>query len=121
MKMFFPFFLFFILLLRINKAADVPVYASDSHDEDQLITVHNLANISPLTSTSGSPEFSHLLSFHPDETSSNDGRPRKSSFNSHSSSRKILHVSFGWVQFSDDRWMPSDDMEDTKLNREHIK
>ena len=121
MKRFFPFYLVFILLLRINKAADVPVHSSYSHDEDQLITVHNLANISPLTSASGSPEFSHLLSFHPDETSSNDGRPRKSSFNSHSSSRKILHVSFGWVQLSDDRWMPSDDMEDTKLNREHIK
>lgn len=31
------------------------------------------------------------------------------------------HVSFGWVQFSDDRMMPSEDMLDTSENREHIR
>lgn len=46
-------------------------------------------------------------------------RPRGSSFNSHTNSAP-KHVSFGWIQFSDDRWMPSEVMEDTEENRKHI-
>lgn len=48
-------------------------------------------------------------------------RPRGSSFNLHlDPNRKLLHVSFGWIQFSDERMMPTEDMPDTPENRHHI-
>ena len=49
-------------------------------------------------------------------------RPHGSSLKSHTTpAAPRKRVSFGWVQFSDDRVMPSEDMLDTPENREHIR
>ena len=117
-----------ILLLRISTASETADHSEIEHFSDgpfnQITIATTPETISPMTSVSSSPEVSGQLILERSRLFSSDSiesRPRKSSFNSHSTPRKALHVSFGWVQFSDDRWMPSDDMEDTKENREHIK
>lgn len=48
-------------------------------------------------------------------------RPRGPSIHLTPGKPASKHVSFGWVQFSDDRMMPSEDMLDTPENREHIR
>lgn len=132
--------LFLILLLRLEKAAASPNHLENEQlvaasQSDSPVALEN-TSISPLTSASASPDSyislsdyhaldHHLPNFHlppspEEEAGDEDGRPRKSSFHSHMAPKKALHVSFGWVQF-DDRWMPSEDMEDTAENREHIR
>lgn len=64
--------------------------------------------------TSSSPELTKFAHYSDDLY-----RPRGSSFNHHSNPVP-KHVSIGWIQFSDDRWMPSEQMEDTEENRRHI-
>lgn len=64
--------------------------------------------------TSSSPELTKFAHYSDDLY-----RPRGSSFNHHNNPVP-KHVSIGWIQFSDDRWMPSEHMEDTEDNRRHI-
>ena len=49
-------------------------------------------------------------------------RPRGSSFHNQDSNnpRKNLHLSIGWIHYSDDHWNPSDDMSDSPENRKNI-
>ena len=86
--------------------------------EDRIGVGRDFENVTPNSQvsslTSPSPE---LIKFaHYDER---HYLPRGPSIHNEAYSAP-KHVSFGWTQFSDNRWMPSIDMEDTEENRKHI-
>lgn len=93
-------------LLTLQTCYSSPVDPDLSEFKDDMPPVSSLT-----CSSLGTSKFIHFNDEH--------YRPRGSSFHNHGHSAP-KHVSFGWVQFSDDRWMPSEDMEDTEENRQHI-
>jgi hypothetical protein len=114
------------LNLRLNSIDiedDRSEHSSDDHDKLTIVE-NNIGVARSLIGRSPDSQVSSLTTSSPELTkfahySDDLYRPRGSSFNSHSNSVP-KHVSFGWIQFSDDRWMPSENMEDTEENRRHI-